>query len=77
MSLPADMVPGTYLLTAGMYDEATGLRLPVFDAQGSKLPGDRIRIAEVDVQPGSTPVPVPILSDMDFRFFLPLVEANQ
>jgi hypothetical protein len=77
MSLPADMAPGEYLLTAGMYDEATGLRLPVFDAQGTKLSEDRIRIAKVNVQPGSTPAPVPILSEMDFRLFLPLVEANQ
>jgi hypothetical protein len=77
VSLPADMAPGTYLLTAGMYDEATSLRLPVFDGQGRKLAGDRIEIAEVVIRPGSTPAPLPILSGLDYQLFLPLVEANQ
>ena len=75
--LPADLDPGTYLLTAGMYDEPTGLRLSVFDAQGNEVVGDRIPIAEVVIHPRSTPAPLPILPKMNFRIYLPLVEANQ
>ena len=77
VTLAADLDPDTYLLTAGMYDEVTGLRLPVFDAQGNEVAGDRIPITEVEIHPRSIAAPAPILPDMDFRIYLPLVEANQ
>ncbi len=75
--LASNLVPDTYLLTAGMYDEPTGLRLPVFGAQGNEVAGDRVPIAEVVIHPRSTPASAPILPKMDFRIYLPLVEANQ
>jgi hypothetical protein len=37
-----DVPPGTYALEVGMYDAATGARLPVHDAQGRPVPGDRV-----------------------------------
>lgn len=37
-----DAPPGEYRLEVGMYDAATGARLPVFDALGKRLPGDRV-----------------------------------
>ena len=40
--------PGDYELEVGMYEPATGVRLPVFDAQGVAL-GDRILLARLKV----------------------------
>lgn len=37
-----DAPPGEYRLEVGMYDVATGQRLPVFGADGQRLPDDRI-----------------------------------
>lgn len=40
--------PGRYLLLAGLYDPATGQRLPVLDAAGNPT-GDQTLLAEVDL----------------------------
>jgi 4-amino-4-deoxy-L-arabinose transferase-like glycosyltransferase len=41
LTVDADAPPGDYLLEIGMYDAATGERLPVYDAAGTLL-GDRL-----------------------------------
>jgi hypothetical protein len=46
-----DILPGEYLLSAGMYDPTTGERLKVADASGAGLPDNRIVLAKVQVQP--------------------------
>jgi hypothetical protein len=74
--LAADLVPGTYRLTAGMYHEATGERLPVTTAQGGALGDGQIPVAEVRILPRSTPMPTPVLPEMEFRIYLPLMESN-
>jgi hypothetical protein len=38
---------GDYQIEVGMYDAATGQRLPVFDEGGTRLPGDRILLDQV------------------------------
>lgn len=42
---------GTYQLEIGMYDAATLVRAPAFDAGGQPLPGDRILIGAIEVTP--------------------------
>jgi len=42
MPLPLDAPMGTYRIEAGLYNPATLQRLPVFDAQGNRLPEDRV-----------------------------------
>ena len=37
-----DAPPGEYRLEVGMYEAATGDRLPVFDVLGKRVPGDRV-----------------------------------
>lgn len=46
----ADAPPGRYQLITGMYDLATGERLPLLDAQGHAL-ADQILLGWIDVQP--------------------------
>lgn len=41
--------PGDYVLTIGMYDPASGARLPAFDADGERLPEDRVVLGQVQV----------------------------
>ncbi|MDH4137301.1 MAG: hypothetical protein OEW09_11385, partial [Anaerolineae bacterium] len=43
----SDAPPGDYQIEVGMYDAATGQRLPVFDEGGTRLPGDRILLDQV------------------------------
>jgi hypothetical protein len=43
----AEAPPGEYQIEVGMYDAATGQRLPVFDEDGSPLPGDRILLDQI------------------------------
>jgi len=50
LPIGADAPPGRYELIAGMYDLATGERLPWLDANGSPL-GDSLPVGAVDVQP--------------------------
>jgi hypothetical protein len=42
---------GEHLLRVGLYrDDASGARLPAFDAQGTSL-GDHVRLERVEVKP--------------------------
>ena len=43
----SDAPPGEYQIEVGMYDAATGQRLPIFDEGGTRLPGDRILLDQV------------------------------
>lgn len=42
-----DAPPGDYQIEVGLYDAATGQRLPVFDEDGTRLPGERILLDQV------------------------------
>ena len=49
--LKADVTPGHHRIEVGMYDWATGARLPTLDAQGQQIPGDQIVLpTEVEVR---------------------------
>ena len=39
--MPSGLPSGTFQIEVGMYDPTTGERLPVHDARGNRLPGDR------------------------------------
>ena len=41
--------PGDYAFEIGLYDAATGQRLPVYDETGQSLPGDRILIGHLTI----------------------------
>lgn len=47
---PEDLPLGQYELSVGMYDSETIVRLPAFDGDGNRLPGDRIVIGQVSVE---------------------------
>jgi len=47
--LPDTLAPGEYTLIAGLYDAATGQRLPVTD-QASATVGDSVRLATVRME---------------------------
>jgi len=49
LSLPPQTPPGAYKIEVGMYLLATGERLPVKDAEGVRVPGDRIPLGPVQV----------------------------
>jgi len=40
--IPLELPPGPFQIEVGMYDPATGERLPMYDAEGNRLPGDRV-----------------------------------
>jgi hypothetical protein len=42
--VPGNIVPGRYTLEIGMYDSATGARLPIFDANSARQPNDAWRL---------------------------------
>jgi hypothetical protein len=46
LELPGDLAPGEYALLLGLYDGATGQRLPVLDAAGKAL-GDSLLLKQV------------------------------
>ena len=48
--VPPSTPPGNYTLEVGMYDPATLVRLPVFDAQGKRVADDRVLLGTVQVQ---------------------------
>jgi hypothetical protein len=48
LTLPADLTPGRYSLAVGMYELATGQRLPV--AQANQREPDRAIVATVDAR---------------------------
>jgi len=45
--LRVDAAPGAYSLVLGMYDPATLVRAPAFDANGARLPNDRIPLTQL------------------------------
>ncbi len=47
LPIPEDLVPGSYLLVAGLYDAATGQRLVAAAAGGQVLPEDTVPLGEV------------------------------
>ena len=47
IAIKSDAPPGDYQIEVGMYDAATGQRLPIFDKGGARLPGDRILLDQV------------------------------
>jgi hypothetical protein len=47
IAVSSDAPPSTYQIEVGMYDAATGQRLPVFDESGIRLPGDRVLLDQV------------------------------
>ena len=49
ISLPPDLLAGTYRLVAGMYLLESMERLPVFDKTGRRLPDDLIPLGEIQV----------------------------
>jgi hypothetical protein len=50
LALPADLPPGEYRLAVGLYDVATGERLPVVTGQGA-APTDRVLVGSVLIAP--------------------------
>ena len=48
LALPSDMAPGDYVLIAGLYDAATGQRLPVTGPDGAAA-GDFVRLGTIQV----------------------------
>ncbi len=50
LALPADLPRGDYTLAIGMYLEATGDRLPAYDANGTRLPDDRVVLKIIQVR---------------------------
>jgi hypothetical protein len=51
VSIPLDAQPGRYSIVVGMYDAATGVRLPVFEADGGST-GDRIFLGHIELTEG-------------------------
>jgi 4-amino-4-deoxy-L-arabinose transferase-like glycosyltransferase len=47
IAVKSDAPPGEHQIEVGMYDAATGQRLPIFDEGGTRLPGDRILLDQV------------------------------
>jgi hypothetical protein len=50
LPLPERLAPGSYRLVAGMYDLATGQRLPAFRPDGQALAGEMVVLKEVRVR---------------------------
>jgi hypothetical protein len=49
--------PGSYLLEIGLYHQESAVRLPVLDADGQPVWGDRVILSEVMVLPPLTSLP--------------------
>jgi len=49
ITIPSDTQPGEYTMITGMYDPATGERLPVTDGEGS-YPRDHVTVARLTVE---------------------------
>jgi hypothetical protein len=54
LPIAADAAPGTYHVAIGMYDAASGGRLPITDASGQRLPDDRA-ILPIEITVGGSP----------------------
>ena len=46
--VPSKLPPGPFQIEVGMYDPATGERLPMYDAEGNRLPGDRALLMSLE-----------------------------
>jgi len=49
--LPEELPSGEYQLVVGMYDPTSGERLPIYEMDGERLPGDRVLLGGVEVTP--------------------------
>ena len=49
LTLPSDLVSGTFSVRVGLYRPDDGARMPVFDAAGERLPDDILPLAEIDL----------------------------
>jgi mannosyltransferase len=82
IALRADMVPGSYQLEVGMYDQEADRRLPVYAADGEPLAGDRVLLDRVAVEPApagsqAAQVPAAPLFEFEHKAFLPLVSKER
>ena len=50
LQIPNDIPPGEYQIEIGMYDPATGARVPVFDANGQRVADDRLILGTVRIK---------------------------
>jgi hypothetical protein len=50
LHIPAEVKPGSYRIVVGLYDPATGRRLPVVNDKG-EITGDRVVVTRVQVPP--------------------------
>jgi hypothetical protein len=50
LALGADLAPGEYVLSVGMYDLATLERAPAYDSSGKRLLDDRIVLRSIQIQ---------------------------
>ncbi len=50
IAIDAEAPAGEYTLAVGLYDAATGQRLPAFDANGQRTPGDRVLLRAVSIE---------------------------
>ena len=53
LSIPEDLAPGTYWITIGVYDAATGQRAPLRVSQGPILEPEAVTVAQLTV--GNSP----------------------
>ncbi len=49
LALPGDLPPGEYVLLVGLYDPASGARLPAIAAGGNRAPNDAVELARIVV----------------------------
>ena len=52
--LPADLAPGSYILTVGIYRPDDGVRWPVWDPEARPVPSRQLTVARIDVDKGGT-----------------------
>jgi hypothetical protein len=80
IALGADLLPGTYWLVVGMYDEEFETRLPAYDAAGTPLAHDQIEIVELTIESPSAQredeVILPSPDNLHFGVYLPLVSQG-
>jgi hypothetical protein len=50
VTLGSDLPPGTYTVSVGLYDLATGQRLPLYAADGQPLPNNSAAVAQLTIQ---------------------------
>jgi len=50
LTLPPDSPPGDYVITAGIYYWESGERLPVWDEEGQRVPGDVVLLQSVTLK---------------------------